>query len=55
MRILDNFKNIFFIFGVRRSIDVLDPENRPGSVKIRTESEALGLTRTSYTTKYENN
>ena len=40
----------FHTFGVRRTIDLLDSENQPGSrsVKIRTESGtgsgALGLT-----------
>ena len=48
-QILDNFKNHPFCFrtvGVRRTIDVLDPENQPGSgsVRIRTGSGALGLT-----------
>ena len=38
MNILDNFRSIFlgFIFFVRRSIDVLDPENHPRSDKIMT-------------------
>ena len=47
--ILDNFKSLLFCFhtfGVRRTIDVLDSENQPGSgsVQIRTGSGALGLT-----------
>ena len=47
MNILDNCKSLPFCvhtFGVRRTIDVLDPENHPGSNKIRTGSGALGLT-----------
>ena len=37
------------IFGVTRTIDVLDLENQPQSGKIRTESGALGLKETSDT------
>ena len=47
MNILDNIKSLLFCFhtfGVRRTIDVLDSENQPGSGKIRTGSGALGLT-----------
>ena len=39
--------NYFFsilIFRVICSIDVLDPENQPGSGKIRTGTRVLGLT-----------
>ena len=39
MNILDNFKSILFCFhtfGVRRTIDVLDSENQPGSGKMLT-------------------
>ena len=48
MNILDNFKSLLFCFhtfDVRRSIDVLDSENQPGSgpVKIRTESRSGAL------------
>ena len=45
--ILDNFKSLLFClhtFGVRRNIDVLDSENQPGSVQIRTGSGDQGLT-----------
>ena len=45
--ILDNNKSLLFCFhtfGVRRTIDVLDLENQPGSGKIQTGSGALGLT-----------
>ena len=45
--ILDNFEShlfCFHTFGVRHTIDVLDSENQPGSVKIRTGFGALGLT-----------
>ena len=41
MNILDNFKNLLFcyhIFGAIGTIDVLDPENQPGSLD-------LGLTK----------
>ena len=43
MNILDNIKSLLFCFhtvGVRRTIDVLDSENQPGSrsVKIQTVS-----------------
>ena len=38
MNILDILKS--HTFGVRRSIDVLDPENQPGSGKIRTVSDS---------------
>ena len=34
------FEFIFHFFGVRRPIDDLDPENQPGSEKIRTGSWA---------------
>ena len=49
MNILDNFNPLLFCFhtiGVRRTIDVLDPENQPGSEsgKIQTGSGALGYT-----------
>ena len=52
--ILDNYENhpfCFNNFGVRRTIDVLDSENQPGSgsVKIRTGSGTPGLTGTSDT------
>ena len=43
MNILDYFEGLLFYihtFGARRSIDVIDPENQPGSGKIRTRSEA---------------
>ena len=46
MNVLDNFKSFLFsflIFDVRRSIDVLDPKNQPGSDKIRTGSGSLAL------------
>ena len=52
-KVLDNFKShifCFYTFSVRRTIDVLDSENQPGSgsVKIQTGSGtgsgALGLT-----------
>ena len=56
MNILDNFKSLlicFHSFGVRRSIDVLDLKNQPGSGKIWTGtgsgSGALG-----HTEEYEN-
>ena len=52
MKNLDNFKNFlvcFLSFGVRRSIDVLDPENQPGFGRIRTESGLQGSQRTSDT------
>ena len=41
------FEKHFFCFhtlGVRRTVDVLDSENQPGSGKIRTGSGALGFT-----------
>ena len=46
---LDNFESLLFCFhtfGVRRTIDVLDSENQPGSgsVQIRTRPGALRLT-----------
>ena len=47
MNIVYNLKILLFCFntfGGRRSIDVLDPENQPGSVKIQTGSRALGPT-----------
>ena len=47
MNILDNIESLLFCFhtfGVRRTIDVLDSENQPGSGKIRTGSGARGLT-----------
>ena len=49
INILDNFQSLrvcFYTFVVRRTIDVLDSENQPGSgsCKIRTGSGALGLT-----------
>ena len=44
---LQVFFFVFFIFCVRRSIDVLDPENQPGS-------RALGLTEDVWHQKYEN-
>jgi len=49
MKIVDNFRSLLFCshtFSVRRSIDLLDPENQPGfgSAKIRTGSGALGRT-----------
>ena len=42
----DNFKILlfcFYTFGDRGSIDVLDPENQPGSGNILNGSGALGL------------
>ena len=63
MNILDNIKSLLFCFhtfGVRRTIDVLDSENQPGSgsAKIRTGSGtgsgALGLTGDVRHQKYEN-
>ena len=48
--ILDNFKALLFCLhnvGVRRTINVLDSENQPGS-------GALGLTEDVYHQKYEN-
>ena len=49
MNVLDNFKGLLFChnFGVRQSIDVLDPDNQPGS-------GALGLTKNVQHQKYEN-
>ena len=47
VNILANFKTLLFCFhafSVRRTIDVLDSENQPGSGKIRTGSGTLGLT-----------
>ena len=48
----------FFIFCVRRSIDVLDPENQPGSglgfIWTGSGSRALGLTEDVRHQKYEN-
>ena len=44
MNILDNFESLlFYTFGVRRTIDVLDSENQPGSGKNWSGSGALGL------------
>ena len=46
-KILNKLKSLlscFHTFGVRRTIDVLDSENQPVSVQIRTGSGALGLT-----------
>ena len=57
MNILDNIKSLLFCFhtfGVRRTIDVLDSENQPGSGKIRTGSGALGLTGDVWHQKYKN-
>ena len=59
MNILDNFKSLLFCFhtfGVRRTIDVLDPEKQPGSGKIWTGSgsRALGLAEDVRHHKYEN-
>ena len=59
MNILDNFKLLLFcfpIFGDSCFIDAIDPENQPGSGKIRTESgsRALGLTEDVWHKKYEN-
>ena len=57
MNFLGNFQVflfVFFIFCVRRSIDVLDPENQPRSGFIRTGSRALGLTEEVWQQKYEN-
>ena len=57
MNFLGNLKVFFFvvfIFCVKRSIDVLDPENQPGSGFIRTGSGALGLTEDVWYQKYEN-
>ena len=58
MNILDDFKSLIFYFhtfSVRRTIDVLDSENQPGSGKIWTGSgsgsEVLRLTGSS---KYDN-
>ena len=51
MNILDNFKSLFFCnhnFGVRRSIDVLDSGNQPGS-----GSGALRFTEDVWHQKYE--
>ena len=48
LNILDNFKSLLFCFhtfGVRRSIDVLDSENKPGS---GSGSRALRLTEDVY-------
>ena len=61
-KVLDNFKSHFCLhtFGVRRTKDVLDSENQPGSgtVKIRTGfgtgSGALRLTGDVCHQKYEN-
>ena len=55
--LFDDFKRLFFCFhtfGVRRSIDVLDPENQPGSGKFRTGVGAKGLTEDVWHQKYEN-
>ena len=59
MTILDNFKGLticLHIFGVRCSIDALDPENQPGSGKIRagTGSGDPGLIGDVCYQKYEN-
>ena len=54
MSILDAVKNLLFCFqtfGGRRSIDVLDSENQPGS---GSGSRALGLTEDVWHQKYEN-
>ena len=58
-RFLDNLQVLFYvflIFCVRSSIDALDPENLPGSVKIRTGSgsRALRLAENVWHQKYEN-
>ena len=47
---------VFLIFCVRHSIDTLDPENQPGSGKIRTGSgsRALRLTENVWHQKYGN-
>ena len=47
---------MIILFFVRRSIDVLDSENQPGSGKIRTGSESgtLGLSGDVWHQKYEN-
>ena len=53
---LDNLQVFFFvflIFCVRRSIDVLDPENQPGSGS-EIGSRALRLTENVWHQKYEN-
>ena len=58
MKSLDDFKDLLFCFhtfGVRRDIDVLDPEHQPGSGKIRTRSEALELTFCSLLSNREKN
>ena len=52
MTILDNFISLLFcfhIFGVRRTIDVLDSENQPGSgsVKFGPDPGLQGLQGTS--------
>ena len=48
MNFLGNFQDFSFVLKkkkiVRRSIEVLDPENQPGSGFIRTGSGTLGLT-----------
>ena len=57
MNFLGNLLVFFFVFFcVRRSIDVLDPENQPGSGKILTwsGSRALRLTEDVWHQKYEN-
>ena len=55
MNIWDNVKSLFFYtFGVRSSIDVLDPENHPGSGKIRTGYGSLRLKEDIWHQKYEN-
>ena len=59
MNILDKFKSLLFCFhtfGVRRTIDVLDSENQPGSGsdKILTGIGALGRTEDAWHLKYEN-
>ena len=53
---LQVFFFVFFIFCVRRSIDVINPENQPRSGFIRTGygSRALGLTEDVWHQKYEN-
>jgi len=46
INILENFKSLlccFILLGVRRTIDVVDLKNQPGSGKISTGSGALGL------------
>ena len=61
MNILDKFISLllcFHTFGVRRTIDVLDPENQPGSgsfqIRTGTGFGAQGLTGDVWHQKYEN-